>query len=98
MPDLFNDTTQPNTSTPPPVAQPVAPLTPAVVKKHVRLFTTFCQNPLNISFAEQEDDETIILFLRRDFITNVPWIIASVGLAFVPYLIRFIFISTSFSL
>ena len=49
-------------------------------------------------FAEQEDNEDIILFLRRDFITNVPWIISAIGLIFVPFLIRFIFSSTGFSL
>ena len=42
--------------------------------------------------------KTIILFLRRDFITNVPWIVATIALGYIPYLIRFIFVSTNFSL
>lgn len=98
MPDIFNDD-QPNT---PAVqtqqTQPVAPAAQQVEKHPVHLFTTFCQNPRDISFAEQQDDETIILFLRRDFITNVPWIAATVALAYIPYLIRFIFVSANFSL
>jgi len=92
MPDIFseNPTAKQATQNPPETLQQA--LNP------VHLFTTYCRNPRGISFAEQEDDETIILFLRRDFITNVPWITATIALAFVPYLIRFIFVSTSFSL
>ena len=95
MPDLFFDQ-QPNI--PAPQTQPVVPTASSVVKKPVHLFTTFCQNPRNISFAEQYDNETIILFLRRDFITNVPWLAATIALAYIPFLIRFIFVSTNFSL
>jgi hypothetical protein len=95
MPDIFTDN-QPVTT------QPVAPVSQPINQvsghNHIGLFTTFCQNPDGISFAEQYDNETIILFLRRDFITNVPWLAATIALAFIPYLIRFIFVSTNFSL
>ena len=94
MPDIFTDT-QPNK--PEPETQSATATT--VVQEHpVHLFTTWSKNPHGISFAEQEDGEDIILFLRRDFITNVPWIVATIGLLFVPFLIRFIFVSTGFSL
>ena len=95
MPDLFSDT-QPTSNVQP--VQPAMPVNPQINLKHIGLFTTFCKNPLGISFAEQYDNETIILFLRQDFITNVPWIAATIGLAYIPYLIRFIFTSTNFSL
>lgn len=62
------------------------------------LFTTYCPYPQGISFTQQEQDETIILFLRRDFITNVPWIISTIFLLFIPFLIRFIFVILQFSL
>jgi len=95
MPDIFSDQ---QSNIPTPQAQPVVSTAQTVVKKPVHLFTTFCQNPRDISFAEQQDNETIILFLRRDFITNVPWLAATIALAYIPYLIRFIFVSLNFSL
>lgn len=95
MPDIFSEE-QPNQ--PKQKSQPAPPVTNEKTGKPVHLFTTYCPNPQGVSFAEQEDDETIILFLRRDFITNVPWIAATIALLFIPFLIRFIFISTNFSL
>ncbi len=102
MPDIFSES-QP--SQPASKAQPATTaMQPETVSdeqtdlKPVHLFTTYCQSPRGVSFAEQENDEPIILFLRRDFITNVPWIISTIALIFIPYLIRFIFVSTSFSL
>jgi len=95
MPDLFSDT-QP--ATPTQQVQNAAPVAPQINLQRLGLFTTFCKNPRGISFAEQYDNETIILFLRRDFITNVPWIVATIALGYIPYLIRFIFTSTNFSL
>ena len=96
MPDIFTE--EPTNTTPVPQAQSVVSAVQEAVRKPIGLFTTFCQNPTGVSFAEQEDDETIILFLRRDFITNVPWIVAAIALAYIPFLIRFIFVSTNFSL
>jgi hypothetical protein len=94
MPDIFSGN-QPHTPSQP---QPAAPADLQAVLHSLGLFTTYCKNPKGVSFAEQAKDETIILFLRRDFITNVPWIAATVALAFIPYLVRFIFVSTNFSL
>jgi hypothetical protein len=94
MPDIFAEN-QPNNTTAP--VQNNTAAQPAVVNP-VHLFTTYCKNPRGLSFAEQGSDETIILFLRRDFITNVPWMVATVALGFIPYLVRFIFDSTNFSL
>jgi hypothetical protein len=51
------------------------------------MFTTYCKNPGNISFGTQESNEQILLFLRRDFITNVPWILSSLLLTIAPTLI-----------
>jgi len=96
MPDIFTEDTpqvaETETKTAKTVAKAVAAINP------VHLFTTFIKGPRGISFAEEEDDEDILLFLRRDFITNVPWIASTIGLIFVPFLIRFIFVSSGFSL
>lgn len=97
MTEIFSDNQPP---APEPQIQPQSPadVTSDVEQKAVGLFTTFLRNPRGVSFAEQQDNEIIILFLRRDFITNVPWIIATLALAYIPFLIRFIFVSTNFSL
>lgn len=98
MPDIFSEN---QNQTPIPATQNAAASASnnAVAKKNpVHLFTTYCENPTGVSFAEQQDNEVIILFLRRDFITNVPWLAATIALGFIPYIIRFIFIATNFSL
>lgn len=40
-------------------------------------FPALFDTPSNISFAEQEADETLVLFLRQHPIVNVPWILYS---------------------
>lgn len=54
---------------------------------HAHMFASFCPNPIGISFMDQEKDEKILLFLRRHFITNVPWILISLILALLPLVI-----------
>src|SRR5437899_8823284 len=54
------------------------------------IFSTYCKNPGNISFGTQEPSEQILLFLRRDFITNVPWILSSLLLTIAPTLLSVI--------
>lgn len=61
------------------------------LKNPIHFFSSFCQNPDGISFAEQENNEEILLLLRRHFITNIPWIAASIVLLFIPLLCPFIF-------
>lgn len=48
------------------------------------LFSTFVRDPMGIVLAEQHEDEHILLFIRRAFITNTPWIIFSLILLFLP--------------
>lgn len=57
---------------------------------HIHLLSSFCRNPANVSFQNQEHDEKILLFLRRHFITNVPWIIAIFILALIPFILLFL--------
>lgn len=44
----------------------------------IPLFTSFWQNPQGVYFDTQEANEHILLFLRRHFITNIPWIFVSI--------------------
>jgi len=48
------------------------------------LFASYWQNPRSIFFDTQEPDEHIILFIRKHFITNVPWIFFTVILLLLP--------------
>ena len=52
----------------------------------LKLFPSFFDKPQDISFAEQEQDEHIELFLRRHAITNIGWIVASIVAFILPAL------------
>lgn len=54
---------------------------------HAHMFASFCPNPIGVSFIDQEKDEEILLFLRRHFITNVPWILISIIFILLPLII-----------
>lgn len=56
----------------------------------VKIFSSFCENPTGISFEEKEEDEKVLLFLRRHFITNVPWIFLSLVFLSIPIVLRII--------
>lgn len=55
--------------------------------KHSHLFTAFCEIPSGVNFADRLSDETLLLFLRKHFITNVPWIVSAATLALVPFIL-----------
>src|SRR5438477_750172 len=40
------------------------------------MLSTFVQHPQKLTFTQQDEDEEIIIFVRRHFVTNLPWIIA----------------------
>src|SRR5258708_1404507 len=93
MPDIFTPTTtntQPDTAPTPIVAEPP-------VEHHFHALASFCENPGTIAFETQEPDEKILLFLRRHFITNVPWIITTIFFLLLPFILNAVFIRTDFS-
>ncbi len=51
---------------------------------HLHLFSSLCKDPDDIVFQNQEEDEKILLFIRRDLITNAKWIILGVVLLLLP--------------
>ena len=51
---------------------------------HLKFFPSFFDKPKNISFANQEPDEKIELFLRQHWIVNLPWIFLSLTLILIP--------------
>lgn len=59
----------------------------AIKGKRLNAFSTFCEYPQDVSFANQLEDEVILLFLRADLITNVPWIAIVLVALLVPPLV-----------
>lgn len=57
----------------------------------IPLFASFWQNPHGIYFDTQEANEHILLFLRRHFITNLPWIFYTALFACLPPVVSYIF-------
>lgn len=53
----------------------------------VHLFTSYCENPDDITFENQEENEKVLLFIRKDLITNLPWLIGGIFFAALPLVI-----------
>jgi hypothetical protein len=51
------------------------------------MFSALVDHPQKITFSQQDNDEEIILFMRRHFVTNLPWIIAVIIALIAPLLI-----------
>src|SRR5690606_26859575 len=62
------------------------------------LFPAFFEKPLSIRFEQQEPDETIELFLRRHWVTNVPWVIIALLLSLTPFFVVVIDVSLGLGL
>lgn len=53
--------------------------------------------PKVFSFAEQDDDETILIALRPHWFTNVGWILIAIFMFFVPVFLKYVPLLSSFS-
>lgn len=56
----------------------------------VSMFSTYTEHPSGVSFNQKEDQETIILLIRRHIITNIPWIVGTMILSVAPILILYL--------
>ena len=83
MPDIFVGSSKPKTEEKKVNLENVH-LTQSM-KKAFGFLTAFAVRPSRIRYQAQEDDEKIVLFLRRHFFTNVGWIIAAFCLAIIPF-------------
>jgi hypothetical protein len=100
MPDVFS---KPSKKTPPTKGIGVTSgvheiVTGTAPVRSLGLFSHYFPNPDGVTFVNQETDERIILFLRKHFITNTTWIIATIGLLILPPIIIAIFMLSNFSL
>ena len=62
------------------------------------MFPAYVEHPQNCSFEGQDPDEKILLLLRAHPITNLPWILLSVVLFFIPFLVAKLSPSLGFNL
>jgi hypothetical protein len=108
MPDIFTSPkTQPIQETEqqraavqplPSTRVPAASVSPNVKGSSLGLLSYFRKYPLGVKFANQEDGEQIILFIRRHFITNVPWILFTLLLLILPLVVIGLFRFSNLSL
>ena len=55
-----------------------------LVRKEMGILKTFVENPHGVTFANQKENENVILFLRAHLITNFLWFIIFIFLLFIP--------------
>lgn len=53
----------------------------------VNALSCFSVNPSGVTFQHQDPDEKILLFLRKHLITNLPWVVITLLLLFIPIII-----------
>lgn len=63
---------------------PLAPVLRKPKYTRMHIFTAYCEMPPDVTFENQEDNERILIFLRRSFITNITWLTATILLFFFP--------------
>lgn len=64
------------------------PLEKRFIRSHrLSLFSSFVRDPLGVTLAEQHEDEHILLFIRRAFVTNIPWMLLTSVLLIGPFLL-----------
>src|SRR5581483_7473476 len=85
MPDGVAKKTNSGSNTKPLKSSPSS--SAAVSENHIHALSSFCQNPVGVAFQSQDADETVVLLLRRHFITNVPWIFLTIVLLLIPLFI-----------
>lgn len=59
-------------------------------KSRMHFFTSHAEFPEGISFAEQKENERVELFIRRHFVTNIPWLSLSIFLSLLPLVVPLI--------
>lgn len=60
---------------------------PGLIPNSVHILASYCENPGDIKFKNQEKNEKVILFVRKHFVTNFPWIAIGLVLTFLPFIL-----------
>lgn len=82
----------PETNKPLPISQELQTVSETIKQKlrfHKKphFYSSLAFYPEGVTFENQEEDESIILLVRRDFITNLPWILSAIFLSILPFVI-----------
>ena len=51
------------------------------------LCKSFIQNPKGVKYSGEDNDENILYIFRQSFLINIPWIVGSFLLLFVPFIV-----------
>lgn len=84
---LFDASKEKMPANPPLSIKPKSNFSPTVnlnIKTGSHLFTSFSKNPEGVSFQNQEKNEKVLLFVRKDLITNLFWVVTSIFLIVAP--------------
>jgi len=73
------------------------------IKAHggrVHAFSSYFETPSKLHFSNKLNEEIMLLFVRKHFITNTPWILKALAMGLVPVIFEFLgafgFYSTDF--
>ncbi len=89
MPDIF--IAEPKTESPAPnIPTPLVSDEGNLSQNTVHLFSAFKKDPNGVNFKDKEDEEKIILFIIRSFITNIRWLFFGTALLIIPLVIPLI--------
>ncbi len=88
MPDVFTkeqpQQESPSVSNTPEAVKPVINSLDTLKKGKISYLTTYCELPEGVIYEGEDADEVALLFLRRDFITNIPWIVTTLVALILP--------------
>jgi hypothetical protein len=68
---------------------------PTIIGSPIGAFSAFKVRPKGVHYHEQDEDEQILLILRKHFVTNITWILLSIIFSFLPLLIYYIYSYTN---
>ena len=63
------------------------------IKDHggsIHAFSSYFENPSKVRFKNKLNEEIMLLFLRRHFMTNLPWILKAIAMMLIPVIFEFL--------
>ena len=72
------------------IAELVPPTPKGSKITNIHFLSSYGERPSYFKFADKLDNEEILLFLRRHFVTNVPWILKATFLLLIPLVFYFV--------
>lgn len=52
--------------------------------------SSYFEDPSRVKFTNKLDEEILLLFLRRHFVTNFPWFVKALAMALIPIIFEFL--------